>query len=71
MTDEILDVDRYCREDDGEVCVKCPHCGWVVGLERGSFKGEQYQHTRNSKCGGWFQITSTPKFVKTSEELTP
>lgn len=71
MSDEIKTVHRYCREDDGEVCVLCPHCGWVIGLERGEFKGEQYRHTNNPKCGGWLQVSYMPKRVATSDELQP
>lgn len=71
MLDEILTVDRYCREDDRSVCVRCPHCGWVIGLERGPFKGEQYQHTLNSKCGGWLEVSHDARYVQTAEELKP
>lgn len=69
ITNEILTVSRYAREDDGEVCVRCPHCGWVIGLERGPFKGEQYQHKANPKCGGWLDVSHDASFVKTAEQL--
>lgn len=62
-SNEILDVHLYAREDDGTVCVKCPHCGWIIGLERGPFLGEQYQHSANRKCGGWLQVASTARRV--------
>lgn len=68
-TDEIITVERYCREDDGEVCVRCPHCGWVIGLQRGPFLGEQYQHAANPNCGGWLEVSSEARRVQTSDEL--
>ena len=68
-TDEIIDVHRYCREGDGAVCVKCPHCGWIIGLERGPFRGEQYQHKANAQCGGWLEVSSTAAFFSNSEAL--
>lgn len=71
MSDEIKTVHRYCREDDGEVCVLCPHCGWIIGLERGPFKGEQYLHKSNRKCGGWLEVSHDARYVKTAEELQP
>lgn len=67
--DEILTVHKYTREDDGGVCVKCPHCGWVIGLQRGPFKGEQYPHVANKKCGGWMEVSFDAKFTKESETL--
>ena len=69
ISDEILTVERYCREADSTPSVKCPHCGWVIGLERGPFKGEQYQHRANAKCGGWLEVSYDAKFVKESGQL--
>lgn len=69
MTDEILTVDRYCRESDGDVCVKCAHCGWVIGLERGPFKGEQYRHAANAACGGWLEVAFDATRVQSSQDL--
>ena len=64
--EEILDVHKYCREDDRTVCVKCPHCHRVLGLEPGPFKGEQYQ---DQVCGGWLEVSADAVFVELSEQL--
>lgn len=66
--DEILSVLRYCREDSGEVLVKCPHCGWTIGLQNGEFKGEQFHH-RVPSCGGWLEVSFDAKRVRDAEQL--
>lgn len=54
MTDEILEVERYAKCDDGEWLVICPHCGRPLGLESGPILGEQFQ---DLLCKGWLQVS--------------
>lgn len=79
-TDQILNVDRVSK-DGGDYCVKCPHCGQIIGIEGedlSEIRGEQYQHkkreypgpsgTRTVGCDGWFEVSFNANFVR---ELEP
>ena len=75
-TNEILTVEIYSREEDGTVLVECPHCHWIIGLNRRGFKGEQYVHNANQNCGGMFEVSYDAKFrkvlpVERDESATP
>lgn len=59
-TDEILPVSEYMRDDDGTVCVQCPHCMRILGLQSGPFLGEQFQ---DKECGGWLEVADDAKRV--------
>ena len=76
VEDEIKTV-RRVSSDGGDYCVKCPHCGAVIGIEGADLseiRGEQYQHTRrdwqgphgmkSSGCGGWLQVSHDAAFVR-------
>lgn len=63
-TDYILDVHQVSR-DGGSYYVICPHCKRGVNIDGDDLsevRGEQFQHTY--RCGGWFQVSSTARFVK-------
>jgi phage terminase large subunit GpA-like protein len=75
-TDEILDVTRVSK-DGGDYCVKCPHCGDIIGIDGddlSEIRGEQYQHKRREwqgphgmksvGCDGWFQVSDNARFVR-------
>lgn len=70
-TDEILTVHRFCRDTDGARCVRCPHCGWVIGLERGPIRGEQFQHVARPDCQGWLEVSHDARLVDGAEQLGP
>jgi hypothetical protein len=59
MLDEILPVGMFSDDGDSWV-VFCPHCGRVMGLEKGPVRGEQYQ---DGVCGGWLEVTHDAKRV--------
>jgi hypothetical protein len=74
--DEILTVRRFSK-DGGSYCVKCPHCGEVVGIagdDSSEVKGEQFQHKRREYhgpsgprhvgCDGWFEVSRNAAFTK-------
>ena len=66
VTDEIKSVSRVSR-DGGDYVVKCPHCGWVIGVEGddlSDIQGGQYQHKNNGRCNGWFEITRNARLVR-------
>ena len=65
MTDEILTVDRYSRDDDGSWVVFCPHCKRPLGLEPGPVRGEQFQ---DRACGGWLEVAHDAKRVHNIHE---
>lgn len=60
VTDEILDVDTFSKDDDGSWVVFCPHCKRAMGLEPGPIRGEQY---KDPVCGGWLGVTFDAKRV--------
>lgn len=73
-TDEILIVHRVIRDGDGTLCVKCPHCKTIIGIEGNRLsevRGEQYQHrrktyqtqhgTRSIGCDGWLEVSHDAK----------
>lgn len=71
-TDEIRDV-RLVSKDGGSYCVRCPHCGDIIGIDgedMSEVRGEQYQHrvNRTAGCGGWMQIDWDARYVR---ELPP
>ena len=62
-TDEIKTVRRVSK-DGGDYCVRCPHCGHVIGIEGdylSEIQGNQYQHRL---CGGWLQVDYDARFVR-------
>ncbi len=69
VTDEILDVDTFSKDDDGCWAVFCPHCKRVMELEPGPVRGEQYkdpvcgEQYKNPVCGGWLEVTFDAKCV--------
>jgi len=73
-TDEIKTV-RAVSKDGGDYCVKCPHCGEVIGIEGddlSQIRGGQFQHKRkewqgargmrSSGCDGWLQVSQRAVF---------
>lgn len=75
VNNEIKTVRRVSK-DGGDYCVKCPHCGGVIGIEGADLseiQGEQYQHKRREwqdpcgmksfGCDGWLQVSSRAVFV--------
>lgn len=67
MSDEIKTVRRFSK-DGGDWCIKCAHCGQIIGVDDGDDgtpRGEQYQHRA---CGGWNEVSHGARFVK---ELEP
>lgn len=72
VENEIKDV-RLVSKDFGSYCVRCPHCGEIIGIDgddMSEVRGEQYQHRINGTagCGGWMQIDWDARFVR---ELPP
>lgn len=76
-TDEILTVHRVIRDGDGTLCVTCPHCNTIIGIEgddMDEIRGEQYQHkrreypgphgTRSTGCDGWLEVSHDAKAVR-------
>ena len=78
-TDEIKPV--HCvSKDGGDYCVKCPHCGDIIGIDGADLseiRGEQYHHKKrewqgpNGKrfngCDGWLEVSDNAVFVKELE----
>ncbi|CAJ3213339.1 Uncharacterised protein [Burkholderia pseudomallei] len=55
VTDEILVVKAYHRESNSnDIYVKCPHCGRLLELEAGDFKGEMFT---DNVCGGMLEVS--------------
>lgn len=72
----ILPVKRVSK-DGGDYCVKCPHCGEIIGIQgddMSEIRGEQFQHKKReypgprgmktSGCDGWLEVTQNAVFVK-------
>jgi hypothetical protein len=54
-SDEILVVKEYHRESNSnDIYVKCPHCGRLLELEAGDFKGEMFT---DNVCGGVLEVS--------------
>jgi hypothetical protein len=68
---------RLVSKDGGDYCVKCPHCGDIIGIEGedlSEIRGEQYQHKRrewhgpygmkSNGCDGWLEIDEDARYVR-------
>jgi len=67
LIDKEIKIVSLISKDGDSYVVKCPHCGHIIGVEgedSTEVRGSQYQHKR---CGGWFQVNYTARFVKELE----
>lgn len=68
---------RLVSKDGGAYCVRCPHCGEIIGIDGqdlSEIRGEQFHHKRrefpgprgprSSGCDGWLEIHHNARFVR-------
>lgn len=63
MSDEIKPIRQFSK-DGGDWCIKCGHCGNIIGVEEGEEdgtpRGEQYK----CRCGGWNKVHHDASYVR-------
>jgi hypothetical protein len=82
-SEEILTV-LLVSKDGGDYCVRCPHCGDIIGVDGqdlSEIRGEQFHHKRReypgpagpryNGCGSWLEVGSSARFVRELPEHAP